>query len=149
MKIEEFTRIVETYGSESTRWPAELREECIAYMASDPTARTLINRQWELEKLLDQMPVPAFSGLESRVLNQPLPAHKGSLVDQVLTWLLPENSFGKLIWRPAMLACLPLVFGMVIGNFFSFGVGLENDGFAYWDDELTMLSLNDYTENSF
>lgn len=149
MKIEAFTKIVETYGADSTRWPAELREECTAFMASNPTARTLINRQCELDKLLDQIAVPDFPQLESRVLNQHLPARRGSLGDQVLAWLLPENGFGKQIWRPAMLACLPLLFGIVIGNFFSFGVGLENDGFAYWDDELTMLSLNDYTENSF
>lgn len=149
MKIEEFTKIVETYGSESTRWPAELRDECTAFMANNPAARTLINRQWELDKLLNQITVPAFPELESRVLNQQLPPRKGSLTDQILAWMLPENGFGKQIWRPAMLACLPLVFGIVIGNFFSFGVDLENDGFAYWDDELTMLSLNDYTENSF
>ena len=149
MKIEEFTRIVETYGSESTRWPAELREEGTAFMASNPTARTLINQQRELDKLLNQLPVPDFPNLESRVMNQQLPARKASISDQILAWLLPENSFGKQIWRPTMLACLPLVFGIVIGNFFSFGVGLENDGFAYWDDELTMLSLSDYTENTF
>ena len=149
MKITEFTRIVETYGSEPTRWPTELREDCAAFMASNPTASSLINRQRQLEKLLDQVPVPDFPGLESRVLNQQLPPHRGTLADQILAWLLPENGFGKQIWRPAMLACLPLVFGIAIGNFFSFGVGLENDGFAYWDDELTMLSLNDYTENSF
>ena len=31
--------------------------------------------------------------------------------------------------------------------FFSFGVTTENQGFEYWDDELYVLSLNDYTEN--
>lgn len=149
MKIEEFTKIIETCGSESTHWPAELRDECADFMANNPAARTLINRQWELDKLLNQITVPVFPELESRVLNQQLPPRKGSLSNQVLAWVLPENGFGKQIWRPAMLACLPLVFGIVIGNFFSFGIGLENDGFAYWDDELTMLSLNDYTENSF
>ena len=149
MNIEEFGKIVDSYGSESSAWPMELREECSSFVAASLTARTLIKQQRELEILLDQVAVPNFPELESRILNQRLPARKITLLEQLLAWLMPENSFGKQIWRPAMLACLPLVFGIVIGNFFSFGIGLENDGFAYWDDELTMLSLNDYTENSF
>jgi hypothetical protein len=42
-----------------------------------------------------------------------------------------------------------LVFGIVLGNYFSFGIGIEDDGFQYWDDELAMLSLTDYTETNF
>lgn len=146
MNIEEFTEIVESYGSESASWPEEIRQECIAFMANDPAARELINRQWQLDRLLDQRTVPVFPELESRVLNQQLPDRRGPLLDRVLAWMLPSE---KHFLRPVLLACLPLLFGIFIGNFFSFGVDLENDGFAYWDDELTMLSLNDYTENSF
>ncbi|NQV70372.1 MAG: hypothetical protein HQ498_10135 [Pseudohongiella sp.] len=149
MTIEEFTKIVESYGSEAARWPAEQREQCRTFMASNAAASTLLNQQRELESLLDQITVPEFPTLESRVLNQQLPKQEASVLDRALAWLLPKNSFSQQLWRPAMLACLPLVFGIVIGNFFSFGIALENDGFAYWDDELTMLSLNEYTENSF
>jgi hypothetical protein len=42
-----------------------------------------------------------------------------------------------------------LAFGIVVANYFSFGVGIENDGFQYWGDELAMLSLTDYTEIRF
>ncbi|PCJ22467.1 MAG: hypothetical protein COA96_14395 [SAR86 cluster bacterium] len=147
--IKEFTQIVETHGTEPTHWPAELRGECSAFVANSAAARSLIHQQQKVENLLDQIIAPDFPTLESRVVNQLLPKHTGSVFDQILNWLLPQNGLGKNIWRPAMVACLPLMFGIVIGNFYSFGVDLGNDGFAYWDDELIMLSLNDYTENLF
>jgi hypothetical protein len=103
----------------------------------------------QLDRLLNQIEVPDFSGLESRVLNQSLPERQMPALDRFLDWLLPRENFGKNIWRPATAACLPLVFGIVVGNYFSFGFNLESDGFSYWEDELTMLSLNDYSETTF
>ena len=149
MTIEEFTRIVETYGSQSSRWPMSVRDDCLGFLANNAEAQDLANQHEELEKLMNQIAAPVFPELESRILSQSLPEQGRSTIDQLLEWLLPANSFGKQIWRPAMLACLPLFFGIIIGNYFSFGIDLESDGFAYWEDELTMISLNDYTENSF
>ena len=54
-----------------------------------------------------------------------------------------------------MAACLPLVFGILLGNYFTFGVFgeagvyLDGDEYEYWEDELTMLSLTDYSESEF
>ena len=149
MTIEEFKKLVETYGTESGQWPESIREECLSFLASNVEAQSLLTQHQELNELMNQIEVPEFPSLQSRVLNQALPEQDRSLFDQILDWLLPANNFGKQIWRPAMVACLPLVFGIVIGNFFSFGIGMENDGFSYWEDELTMLSLNDYSENLF
>jgi len=56
---------------------------------------------------------------------------------------------GKQVWCPAIAVSIPLVFGIVLGNYFSFGVGIEDDGFQYWGDELAMLSLTDYTQRNF
>ena len=147
MTIEEFSRIVYVYGAASNRWPTNLREECGEFLTHNATARILLKQQSELEKLLDQIEVPEFPELERRVLIQELPQNHGSVIDKLLDWLLPENDFGNQIWRPALIACLPLVFGILLGNYFSFGVFFEENGFEYWDDELYMLSLNDYSEN--
>lgn len=149
MTLEEFTKLVEDYGCEPSRWPVGLRQECENFIAGSTEARALINQQQDLDTLMDRLRVPEFPGLEARVLNQALPPRSASPVDQFLQWLLPTGSVGKQLWRPAMVACLPLVFGIVIGNFYNFGVGLRSEGFEYWDDELYMLSLNDYTENLF
>ena len=149
MTIDDFTHIVESHGVDPERWPDHLRQPCRDLLATSTEAQQLIARHRQLAQQLDQLLVPEFPGLESRVLSQQLPRRKVALLDALLTWLLPENPFGKQLWRPAMAACLPLVFGILVGNYFSFGVLLEDDSFEYWEDELAMLSLDDYTENSF
>ncbi len=149
MTLEEFTKIIDQYGAESDRWPKSLRTECNTFLANNSDARLLVNSQWQLDELMNQLQVPSFTNLESRVLNQSLPERSEGIFESLLNWLVPKNDFGKQIWRPVFAACLPLVFGVVLGNFFSFGVGIEDDGFQYWDDELVMLSLTDYTEIDF
>ena len=149
MTLEEFGKIIESYGSSSERWPVDMRKECENFIADNSEARELVNRQLELEMLMDQIAVPEFPGLEARVLDQQLPSRKLAPLDQFLEWLLPADKSGKQFWRPAMVACLPLIFGIIIGNFYNFGVGLQGESFEYWDDELYILSLNDYTENLF
>ena len=109
----------------------------------------LLNQQWQVEESMAKLEVPSFSGLETRVLNQPLPEQNRSFFEEVMSWLILDEYFGKQFWRPAIAACIPLVFGIVLGNYFSFGIGIEDDGFQYWDDELAMLSLTDYTETNF
>lgn len=149
MTLEEFTRIIDLYGSASARWPKKLRAECESLVANNIEARTLLNQQWQVDDVMAQLEVPSFPGLETRVLNQPLPERSRSFFEEVMSWLVPDESFGAQVWRPAVAACIPLVFGIVLGNYFSFGIGIENDGFQYWDDELAMLSLTDYTETNF
>lgn len=149
MTLEEFTRIVDLYGSESARWPKRLRAECESFLANNIEARTLLNQQWQVDDIMAQLEAPSFPGLEARVLNQPLPERNRSFFEEMVSWLMPSESFGKQVWRPAIAACIPLVFGIVLGNYFSFGIAIEDDGFQYWGDELAMLSLTDYTETSF
>lgn len=139
MTLEEFTRIIDLYGSESARWPKRLRGECESFVANNSEARTLLDRQRQVDELMEQLEVPDFPGLETRVLNQPLPEPKRSVFEGIVSWLLPTDNFGKQVWRPAIAACIPLVFGVVLGNYFSFGIGVEDDGFQYWGDELAML----------
>jgi len=149
MTLEEFTKIVAIYGSDTEAWPIVVRDDCKALIADSSEARTLIKQQQELDRLMDQLAAPEFPDLEARVLNQTLPDRSGSAIDSLMDWLLPENNFGKMLWRPVMIACLPLVFGILLGNFFSFGVFIIADEYEYWEDELTMLSLTDYSESEF
>jgi hypothetical protein len=149
MTFDEFTHIVESHGVDPERWPDHLQQPCRDLLASSAEAQQLMTRHRQLAQELDQLLVPDFPGLESRVLTQQLPRRKAALLDRLLAWLLPENPFGTQLWRPLMAACLPLVFGIVVGNYSSIGVFIEDDSFEYWEDELAMLSLDDYTENSF
>jgi hypothetical protein len=149
MTLDEFTHIVESNGADPEHWPDLLQHQCRGFLATSAEAQTLLAQHQQLASQLDRLSVPDFPGLESRVLAQYLPSRNEPLLDRLLSWLLPENPLSKQLWRPAMAACLPLVFGILVGNYFSFGVFTEDSGFEYWEDEFAMLSLDDYTESSF
>ena len=98
-----------------------------------------------------------YSRVEARVLNQPLPPQSQSTVpgtpsfargltqsiDTLIDWVSPRR---QTLWQPVLAASCPLVLGIVIGNFFHFGVNATTEpSFESWDDELVMLSFNDMT----
>lgn len=145
MTLDEFTHILETYGANESRWPHESRDECQNFIQSNPRAQELLLSFSELDNTLNAIPQPHFPGLEQRVLTQYLPERQKHVLDKLISWLLPESNSFNALWLPALTACLPLVFGIVVGNFYSFGYDIEVDGFQYWDDELIMLSFNDYS----
>ncbi len=147
INTQDFGDILDRYGADSAAWPARHRDLCLTLLENDLEAQQLLRQHQQLANALDQLVVPPMPDLAERVLNQSLPARIPSLLDRTLDWLLPAKLFSTQIWRPALAACLPLVMGIVVGNYFSFGVTAENQGFEYWDDELYVLSLNDYTES--
>ena len=78
MNLKEFTRIIDLHGSESARWPKRLRGECGSLVANNVQARMLLNQQWQIDESMAKLEVPNFPGLETRVLNQPLPETIGA-----------------------------------------------------------------------
>ena len=96
-----------------------------------------------------------YERIESRILNQSLPpqgaqtprkvlaASDGFMrsIDALIDWLNPQH---QRLWRPIFAAACPLVLGIVIGNFFNFGLTPTSEpNFGSWDDELVMLSFLD------
>lgn len=149
MTLQEFSDILDRCGANPQMWPSQHSAACRDLLAANSQARVLLEEHELLSHALDQLQVPAMPALELRVLNQALPARTRSPLDRLIDWLLPANPASFQLWRPVVAACLPLVFGILVGNYFSFGVTEENQGFEFWDDELYVLSLNDYTENLF
>ena len=147
--FDEFSRLIVVHGANLAAWPSDLQIAGEDFLATSEEARALMKDYLELEQQLDVLPVPMFSGLEAKILGQSLPPRTPSLLEQLLEWLLPNSGFTLRLWQPVAAACLPLVFGIVLGNFYSFGVTFESDEMEYWEDELTMLSLNNYSENDF
>jgi len=144
MTPERFAQIVETCGSQPERWPAEERLAAEAHCRESPQAQAMRAQFAQLDALLDALPVPAMPGLEQRVLRNVASLTRDSLLDQTLDWLLPHSDrLLAWVWRPTLVACLPLVCGIYMANFFSFGItGTEHT----WEEELALLSLNDYAE---
>ena len=148
MTLDEFSLVLDTYGNNRDNWPVESLAACQSLLDSSNEARQLLESHNQLAGALDNLPTPEFPGLESRVLNQYLPPRLRSPVDRLMEWLLPEAGSLANLWRPAMAACLPLVFGIVLGNYYSFGINDSND-FDNWDDELLMIAFTDTETGQF
>ena len=146
MNKQAFTTALDTYGSDLNKWPATLAAQAQALLATDSDCRQLLAQQDSVAQLLENLPQPVFPGLETRILHQSLPARSRSWADQVVDWLIPEQGFSTQWWRPLSAACLPMLVGIVMSNYFTFGVVVADQGFQTWDDELVMLSLTDPSE---
>ncbi|MDA1370571.1 MAG: hypothetical protein O2971_07400 [Proteobacteria bacterium] len=149
MNFDKFEKLLNVHGADSRSWPSELRRSCTELLDSSRQVRALLASHQLLEKRLNQLPVPELASLEATVMHQPLPARSLSPMDRLLDWLAPTEGFTLRLWRPTIAACLPLVFGIVLGNYYSFGVMVEPSELEFWEDELAMLSLDDYSENNF
>lgn len=74
-------------------------------------------------------PRPALAGLVALL---------AGTLDHFIAWLLPAQPQPAFIWRPALLAALPLIAGLLIGG------NLQLDELDYtdtWEDEVTLLAL--------
>lgn len=144
MTLKDFTEILDTFGSRPANWPDQHRSQWESFLASDAGAQQLFKQQQTLEDLLQKLEAPELPYLETRILNQELPPQQISIADKLIEWLLPSE-FGIQLWRPTVAACLPLVFGILVGNYFSFGITEQDQQLEYWDDELALLSFNDFS----
>ena len=145
MTRQEFIELLEIRGSDVSQWPAHLREEIDNLLVRDPQAAEALTQFQQLDQMLRQLPVPDAAQLSMRVASQTLPERPVGIVDTLLNWLFPSSGRG-LVWRPALLACLPLFFGVVMANYFNFGISSDQSQHN-WDDELAMISLTDYSQN--
>lgn len=145
MTAQRFEQIVTAYGSEPVRWPALEREAALRYKAENPTAQSLVEEYREINNLLDAVQVPALAQMQRRVIRSLQEITRDSLFDRALAWLLPNQGRSMAwAWRPALVACLPLICGVYMANFYSFGIvnSVENS----WQEELYLISMNDYAE---
>ena len=149
MTAQRFEQIVTAYGSEPSRWPELEREAAQYYLANNSTAQTLVDEYRELCQLLDAVQVPELTQMERRVIRTLQEATRDSALDKILDWLLPRQQRGMAwAWRPALVACLPLICGIYMANFYTFGVDSFSTDSAEnsWQEELYLISMNDYAE---
>jgi len=144
MAPERFDAIIEAYGTRPERWPAGERSAALAYLQSHPQAQAFVASYSPLDDLLDAYHVEGLTSLQQHVLVQTAIVSESTVLDKVFEWLLPRSErVLAWFWRPALVACLPLLCGLYLGNHFSFGI--DNTQHS-WEDEMLMLSLNDYEE---
>ena len=96
--------LLSRHGAKPSRWPAEARAPAEALLRNSAGARALVAEAERLERGLDAMPThPVPIGLRTRILANARPQ------DAWLRWLTTS------LWRPASLACLPLLLGIALG----------------------------------
>ena len=144
MAPERFDRIIEAYGTRPERWPAEERAAALTYLHSNARAQELVASYSALDDLLDDYQVDGLTSLQQHVLVQTAIVSESTVLDRMLDWLLPRSErVVAWLWRPALVACLPLLCGLYLGSHFSFGIDNAQHSL---EEEMSMLSLNDYAE---
>ena len=105
----DFAALLDRHGSEVANWAAENRTHARELLESSTEARQLLAEARLLDETLDEL-LPGATvplGLGTRIVaNAP---HR----DPWLQWLAVR------LWRPAVLACLPLAVGFAVGNTFA------------------------------
>lgn len=100
----ELDELLSRHGTQPRNWPAEARPPAQALLRESASARALLAEAERLERALAAMPTPPVPlGLRTRILANATPR------DAWLQWLTTR------VWRPASLACLPLLLGIALG----------------------------------
>jgi len=129
MKLSRFHRLIETHGADPQRWPAELRADAVALVASSPEARALLATARSLDDALAgwQPAPPAIdaAGLAARLAEAPQDAKLRTAPDPGAAWSLTIG------WQKmAGLATVGLA-GLVVGWT---GIATEMTGLPGFDD---------------
>ncbi len=102
--------------------------------------------QARVDALLGDLATPTFAGLAARAsataASQPRRVAGGSTIE--LDHSRPRY---RRILAASHRRLSPLLFGVIVGNYFNFGITTDIQAAENWEDELAMISLTDYTEN--
>lgn len=119
MNEERFKHLIDSYGADPGRWPADESAAATAFLASSDKAQRWLAQARAIDQVLEridsgvdaQLLSNITSGIEARFQQ----ANQSGL-DRMIKWLLPDMAFlPSTIWRPTMAACLPLILGISIG----------------------------------
>ena len=122
MKPDRFLALVEAYGAEPSRWPADERAAAEVFAASDAASKSALSDASVLDRTLDRLPAEDVpTGLRERILAAydealtrraggpfgSIPAALGRLRDAI--WP------GAPLWQPASAFALSLAVGLAMG----------------------------------
>ena len=150
ISLQRFEQLLDAYGASPQRWPDHERAAALQLLEqSSPAADLWQSAQW-LDQQLDQLPAPDFMYLNTTLLTGPLPVRHKKWTDQLLEWLMPAQARSAAVfWRPAALACVPLMMGLAVGNQLEIFSDVDTTDLYSVDmeeTELELISLADYSE---
>jgi hypothetical protein len=144
MNLERFTLIVESYGADSQQWPGDERVEALEFSRTSTDAMSLLDQAAELDQHLALFELPNSELSVQRIEMGILSALKQGTLEQgtlerLLDWVLPDfDDLAHTLWRPTLVACMPLLLGVAIG------LTLTNNTYELSsDEELSLLAFTD------
>ena len=143
MNIKQLTLIFEVYGSKPEGWPVDKVKEIYDLLETNSDAISLKKEFDEMDQTLNELYLPDVDRLTQQILDRQLPQRNSNLATDLLNWIWPAHRSIWYFWRPISAAALPLLFGIFLGNYFSFGINYESSDSEYWAEELTILALID------
>jgi hypothetical protein len=139
MNLERFTLIVESYGADSQQWPGDERVEALEFSRTSTDAMSLLDQAAELDQHLALFELPNSELSVQRIEMGILAALKQGTLERLLNWVLPDfDDLAHTLWRPTLVACMPLLLGVAIG------LTLTNNTYELSsDEELSLLAFTD------
>jgi hypothetical protein len=139
MNLERFTLIVESYGADSQQWPGDERVEALEFSRTSTDAMSLLDQAAELDQHLALFELPNSELSVQRIEMGILAALKQATLERLLNWVLPDfDDLAHTLWRPTLVACMPLLLGVAIG------LTLTNNTYELSsDEELSLLAFTD------
>jgi hypothetical protein len=139
MNLERFTLIVESYGADSQQWPGDERVEALEFSRTSTDAMSLLDQAAELDQHLALFELPNSELSVQRIEMGILAALKQATLERLLNWVLPDfDDLAHTLWRPTLVACMPLLLGVAIG------LRLTNNTYELSsDEELSLLAFTD------
>lgn len=149
---ERLIEIIDAYGADPGRWPANERDEALKRLQADaaaPDVAAAMERAGELDGWLETIPVSEASpGLRRRVLEASEQPQALDLLARLIQWLFPAGIESHTwIWRPALAAMLPLMVGFLGGV--TTATDTATDEWVTWEEEIYLtriVSLEDEVE---
>lgn len=150
ISLQRFEQLLDAYGASPQRWPEHEHAAALQLLQQSAQAAQLMQSAQWLDEQLDLLPAPDFSHLNAVLLQTALPARRKKFTDRLLDWLLPMQTPSLAVfWRPAALACVPLMLGLAVGNQLDVLSDVNSADMYSLDleqSELDLISLADYSE---
>lgn len=154
MNIQKFRKLLGAYGTNSEVWPSADKETALRFLDVDPEAKSVVAEFRRLDEILNADMVTESSTLKMNILKQIQSSNiTGSdstssdstssdtdtdLIARIWKWLAPQSNGTLVIWRPAMVACIPLLAGIYLGTMMDTN---NDENLLEWEEDIYVMGL--------
>lgn len=149
MNIQKFRKLLGAYGTNSEVWPSADKETALRFLDVDPEAKSVVAEFRRLDEILNADVVTESSTLKMNILKQIQSSNiTGSdstssdtdtdLIARIWNWLAPQSNGALVIWRPAMVASIPLLAGIYLGTMMDTN---NDENLLEWEEDIYVMGL--------